>query len=156
MEKRKPAIDAEAQKATSLPSDYTKVVKEVFETQFKDSIQNKQFTIEGKIWPDEILFAASLGSTGSLKAVTVFCSVDFDPNASLPTAEELLAACVDVCGHFFQHFFQENPDPIDLRPLVWTPYEWSGRTAFVRVDQSNLQLDQMTEEWLNSPVKGRA
>ena len=118
IEKRIAAKKNEKKKSALLPVDYTKLVKQVLTTTFAEGLErlgkikpDPSIEVQGEIFPDEIVVVASLHHGAKLAATSVYASVAFDPKASSPTAEELLAACVDAIGGFFQEFLSsEKPE----------------------------------------------
>src|SRR6185437_7339432 len=111
MEKRRISQAGRSQtlgKGVPLPLDYLKTVTEVFVTHFSEALatlkklkKKNRFIVSGLIYPDEILLSVSLVEEGVLSATTAHASCDFDPTASQPTAEDLLAACVDALASLF-------------------------------------------------------
>src|SRR4051812_33052638 len=105
MEKRR-ALTAETKaiKASSLPFDYLKLVNEVFTTNFNGGLEalkkvkpaKPRFEATGTVYPDEVILCVTLMHEGEIAATSVYASTDFDPKASAPTVQDLLAACVDA------------------------------------------------------------
>lgn len=177
MEKRKPIPDAKKKLTpTPLPVDYVKMLREVLENNFSKALKALQekgfkgtFHPSGAIFFDEILLTVSLVPDGKLSSITVHSSVDFDPQASAPKAEELLAACVDAVGSVFGEIMSENDEErlehlahrpvtsLDEIPLSWTSFEVNKRTVHVKVDSSNPVMEQMADDWLakNDPDHGQ-
>lgn len=172
-----------AQKSTSrlsqsapLPKDYTKVVREVYSTNFADGLKaltklqgvKNSFEVRGAIYTDEIVLGVSLVSEGQMAATTIYCSVDFDPKASSPTAQDLLSVCVDAIGSLFATLLDTTkPDSIEKIasgslsafeevPFEWTKTEFEKRRVWLLVDKSNPTLDEMADRWLaeNDPEAG--
>ena len=154
-------------KGVALPVDYLKMVTEIFSTHFdaplKLLVKNKRkarFSATGTIYPNEVLLSVSLIEEGVLSSTTAHASADFDPTANAPTAEELLASCVDALATAFAELLPEKkPEQIltlaetplsafeDI-PFVWTPLTVNKRQIFLLVDKSNPDIEQMTEKWL--------
>lgn len=164
MENRKKSVS----KPSPLPTDYLKMVTEVFHAHFDAALKlynenrpQSQFTVRGAICSDEIWVGVSLVTEGKLSASTVYASCDFDPKASAPTAQELLSACVDSIATVFGTLLDETqPETIALLaedsaaileqvPSVWTTMEANQREIFIRFDRANPVLEGMADEWLN-------
>jgi len=156
-------------KGSELPSDFIEMVCEVFTAHFDESLQKLSaiagtpfvFEASGMIYPSEILLRVTLRSPEELAATTVHASVDFDPKASAPTAQDLLSSCVDGAGSLLDWLLQgEGADErldavassslsaLDGIPWEWSPIEIQGRSIFVRIDKANPALDSMADEWL--------
>lgn len=155
-------------KSSPLPKDFLKMIIDVLNKTFHNGLQelaqskkNPEFVVEGAIFPDEICLSAALVFENQLSATAVHASVDFDPKASAPTAEDLIGVCVDAVGGFFatlfdpqrkdlmeQVFFGESLSGIDGVPYEWTETKINKRKIFLRVDRANLRVDAMTDDWL--------
>jgi hypothetical protein len=155
-------------RSAELPADYTKVVRDVYATNFADGLKilkkiqgaKNSFEVRGAIFVDEIVLAVSLVTDGLLPATTIHCSVDFDPKASSPTAQDLLNLCVDAIGALFATMLDATkPETIEKLaagtlaafeevPFEWAKVEFEGRRVYLLVDKSNPTLDEMTDRWL--------
>ena len=164
-EKRIP--DATNSTPTALPVDYVKMVGELLSKNFANELQELQkfrpgawISPRGGIFSDEIMLTVSLLSSDKLWATTFHASADFDPKASKPKAEEVLAACLDAIGSLLAHFLDlKNTDQlraivsdslseIQSAPFDWTPFEFNRRQVFVKIDKSNPVIDQAATDWL--------
>lgn len=178
MENRKQKKSGSNRKTRSsdLPVDFTKMVEGVYATNFQDGLDALEkhtrakgiFRASGKIYPDEIVLSVSLAIQGQLAATTVYCSVDFDPKASSPTAEDLLALAVDAIGGFYENFLDpKNPKALeqlaagtlgamDDVPFEWAKFDFGGKWVYLMVDKANPELDTAADEWLakNDPNGG--
>jgi hypothetical protein len=154
--------------SADLPLDYAKVVREVYSTNFADGLKalshlqgvKNGFEVRGAIFTDEIVLAVSLVSEGQMAATTVYCSVDFDPKASAPTAQDLLNVCVDAIGSLFGMLLDTaKPDAIEKLaagslsafenvPFEWTRVDFDQRRVWLLVDKANPNLDEMADRWL--------
>lgn len=163
MERRKNS----STKPSALPLDYLKMVSEVFVSNFDAGLKiygklqpHPRFDVKGEVFTDEIVLGVSLTSEDQLSATTVYASVDFDPKASVPTAQELLAACVDAIAAVFGTLLSpDHPEVIanvanealsalDNIPFQWTKVDANQREIFVKMDKSNIALDALTDAWL--------
>ncbi|MGE0615648.1 MAG: hypothetical protein AB7P04_08395 [Bacteriovoracia bacterium] len=170
MEKRKPlppSATLTQRQGVELPLDYLKMVVEVFGANFAEGLSRLGgagqvgFVADGRIYQDEILLALSLKFEGRMSAITLHASSDFDPQASSPTAETLLGLNVDALGAYYSDLLDpQKPEDhfgrvseADFEALGNVPYEWTAvdagkRKVYLRMDKSNLKLDQMTDDWL--------
>jgi hypothetical protein len=149
------------------------MVKNVFQKEFDAELKiYSTFRPEayceayGSISADEIVLALSLLSPGQLGATTIYASTDFDPKATSPTAEDLLAVCIDGLDSVLRTLFnREKPDEIEKLageslsateniPFDWTSIEVQRRKVFIKLDKANLSIERLTEDWLkkNDPL----
>lgn len=151
-----------------LPGDYLKLVAELFNTNFDSGLkalekirpERASFNASGSLYPDEIVLCISLIHEGQMAATSVYGSVDFDPGASSPTVEDLLAACVDAIGSVYgplldpkkpgklEQIADETLSALEGVPFEWTEVEVDRRKVHVRIDKANPKLDELADEWL--------
>jgi hypothetical protein len=170
MESRKNSVKSTSRlsRAAELPADFSKVVREVYTTNFTEGLKvlkkfqkvKSSFEVRGAIFANEIVLGISLVTEGAMGATTIYCSVDFDPTASSPTAQDLLNICVDAVGSLFATLLDTTkPERIEQVatgslssfeeiPFEWTKIEFDGRRVWMLVDKSNPTLDDMTDKWL--------
>jgi len=156
-------------KSSPLPSDYLKMVREVFTANFEPGLKalskltglKSTFSATGEIFSAEVVLAVSLMQSKQLAATTVYASADYDPQASSPTVEDLLGACVDAIATVFGEIL----DPSNTKRLAQVadealsalegiPFEWTSmgvnkRTIYVKMDKANPNLERMAEDWLS-------
>ncbi|OFZ21975.1 MAG: hypothetical protein A2X94_16085 [Bdellovibrionales bacterium GWB1_55_8] len=157
-------------KSSPLPVDFTRMVTDVFISNFDGGIKILQeikstpanFLAQGNIYSDEILLVVSLTLSGQLSATTVYASCDFDPKASSPSVEDLLGACVDGIGSIFSQLLShtnrkkleqvadESLAALDGLPFEWTPVEVERQRIFLRIDRANPNLEKMADDWLRA------
>jgi hypothetical protein len=163
-EKRKPIKS----KPSLLPADYAQMVAQVFTTNFDNGLKalkkrmkvDGSFRVIGHVYLDEIVLSVSLEIKNQLAATTVYASSDFDPQASSPTMQDLLACCVDAAGSVMGELFgdlketelerlaDESLSALSTAPFEWTALEVNRRRVFVKVDKANPRLDELADEWL--------
>jgi hypothetical protein len=176
MESRKHNLKTSSRlsQSSDLPAAYVKSVRDVFATNFSDGLKalakhqkaKSSFEVRGGIFIDEIVLAISLVTEAQIAATTIHCSVDFDPKASSPTAQDLLNICVDAVGSLFATMLDPTkPETIEQLaagtlaafeeiPLEWAKVDFEGRRVYLLVDKSNPTLDEMADQWLkkNDPL----
>jgi hypothetical protein len=154
-------------KSAPLPNDYLQMVEQVFASNFDAGLKalaklkaKSRFEAGGAVYPNEVILSVSLLQEGKLSATTAHASADFDPKASSPTVEDLLAACVDAVGSLFQLLLNpkqkdrieaiasESLASLEDIPFQWTKVEVDNRKIFLKVDKSNLSLDKAADDWL--------
>lgn len=170
MEKRKQTFFKGTEKPVKgsvLPVDYLKLVEQTFATHFAEGLKalskirpQAGFRGSGVIYPDEILLCLAVIFGKELSATSVYASVDFDPKANQPTAEQLLGVCVDALASFFQKyldpkekewieaFADSSLGSFEEIPFEWTAVEIEKRQVFLRVDKGNPEIEELTDSWL--------
>ena len=157
-------------KPVDLPVDFLKMVREVFTKNFDHGLKalskikkGARFEVTGALFPVEVVLAVSLHFDEDLAATTIYASSDYDPKASTPTVQDLLALCVDAVGGVYQALFEEaNQEQLEQLsagllssmsgvkniPFQWTPVTLEKRTIHVLMDKANPTLDRAADEWL--------
>lgn len=154
-------------KSSELPVDYVKMVTEVFSNHFDEGLRalaarglQPSFAVTGAVFPNEVLLTVALLFEGQLAGTAVHASVDFDPKASSPTAQDLLSACVDAIGGVLNELIDpNNADKLEAlsgdslndfenAPLQWTSVEVERFRVHVKVDRTNPKLESMADDWL--------
>jgi hypothetical protein len=155
-------------KPSPLPVDYTRMVEEVLAANFDSGLKalkrhmkvGSAFRVLGNVYLDEIVLCVSLEHPGQLAATTVYASADFDPQASSPTMQDLLACCVDAAGSVIGELFgnlstsalerlaDESLSALERAPFEWTMMEVNHQRIHVKVDKANPRLDELADEWL--------
>lgn len=154
--------------ASDLPLDFTKMVREVYARNFGDGLKalakiagkKPEFDVRGKIYSDEIVMGITLKFPDQIAATTVYCSADFDPKASAPTAQDLISVCVDVIGGLYgqlldpksketlEHLASGTLSGMEDIPFEWTEAQFEKRKVWVRIDKANPELEEQADEWL--------
>jgi hypothetical protein len=164
MEKRKPGHF----KSSPIPKDYAKMVNEVLLANFDQGLKKlkkirkgePRFFVDGAVYLDEIVLSVSLRIGKELSATTVHGSVDFDPRASSPSVQDLLARCVDGIGAVFAPLLSGSDEELEalasetLSALEGVPFDWTHidldqAKVFVKIDKSNPELDRLADDWLD-------
>lgn len=162
-----------ATKPSPLPSDYTKMVAEVFTANFDGGLKalkknghKAEFRVTGNVFTDEVALAISLVIEGQLAATTVHASIDFDPRASSPTVQDLLGLCVDASGTLFgqlldpkspariEQVASQSLGSLEKVPFDWTALELEKRKVYLKIDKSNPDLDRAADDWLEKHDPG--
>ena len=158
---------ADMLKSSELPVDYLKMVNDVFETNFDAGLKalgklkpSPRFESRGQIFPNEVLICVSLVHEGHLAATTVYASADYDPRASSPTIQDVLAACVDAIGTLFSDILvaddetkldalaHESLAVFEDIPFEWAAVEVDRRKIYLKVDKANPVLEEQADDWL--------
>ncbi|MBL7716182.1 MAG: hypothetical protein JNL01_12025 [Bdellovibrionales bacterium] len=154
-------------KSAGVPVTYLKMVTEVFTNNFSSGLKRldqvkkgSKFVACGEIFHNEIVLSMSITHPNELAATTAFASIDFDPKASSPKAEECLSACVDALGGVMQHLLIQSSDQqiealaeeslaaLEEVPFEWTLLEIERFKVYIKLDKSNPELDNMADDWL--------
>jgi hypothetical protein len=156
-------------KFSPLPTDYAKMVCDVFTTNFDAGLKALAkidpgqwfFETAGRIYTDEVVICVSLMKKKELAATSVYASCDYDSRASSPTIQDLLSACVDGAGFVIGTLMaSDNKKGLEqisqksLAAMEKVPFDWAPTTVeerykvFLKVDKTNPNLENLADEWL--------
>lgn len=154
-------------KSSTLPSDYLRMVEEVFSSNFDEGLKllqayqpESRFEAQGEVFENEVVLAISIAAEGKLAATTIYASQDFDPAASAPALQDLLEAAVDAAGDIVSTLLdpstpakikalsQDPTSDLEGVPLEWVTVKSGKFTVHLKVDKANLSLDQAADDWL--------
>ena len=156
---------------TDLPVDYLRLVEDTITQALEKGLIEmrkihpvSEFKAGGAIFGDEVFLALTLShGAENLAATTVYASADFDPNNEKMKLEEILHACFEAAGAVFDFYLdpayseritelsRHSMSALDEAPFEWTlvnPAESLKIETYVKMDKSNLLLDELTEKWL--------
>lgn len=161
-------------KPQPLPIDYLRMVDEVLNNNFGALLgpyaervgSPTRLTATGSLYPDEIVLAATLTAQGQVAATTVHASTDYDPQASSPDVQDLLAASLDAIGGVWD-LLLAHPDTLEALsagsllalseletatkrgiPLEWQAMEVAKREVWLKVDKTHPALEDAAAAWL--------
>jgi hypothetical protein len=144
------------QKPSSLPKEFLHTVASLFEDQFKKITKGSTFLVYGDLYPDEVIFCASLSNPKSLRAASIHLSADL-PKGLAESPEkltEILKGLVDVAASWFSQSLEggEGLDSVlsemaDMDPN-WQEVEWENATIFVKINKDNYTLEKAAKDFL--------
>lgn len=151
-----------------VPEEYLSLVQNVINDHFSDALRlmaagrpGFRIVCAGRMYQDEIVLSVSFLTEGALGALTLHSSADFDPQASSPSAQELLSTLVDTLGQALgdlldqsrpkrlQSLIEGSLSAMSDVPFHWSPMEVNKRKTWVKLDTSNPEIERMTDDWLS-------
>jgi hypothetical protein len=147
---------------TTLPAEFLKKVRAVFEGQFPIETDLGEFIIDGRIYTGEIILRIGYVERGRLKQVNFEASTDLQPLQEATTLSDdkpahdsktmdRLFVCIDALGSVLEEYFDlgegEERDAIDI-PLHWSPYDFDGDTVYLRHSTVNTRLEDEADRIL--------
>lgn len=130
--------------STRIPADFTEIVEETFNENFKDNIKKKQkFKAEGTLFTNEVDFGVSLITEGSLDCLTCMASCDYHEKDG--ALEKVLQDMIDIIGNFFDEHFTE---PSKEYSPNWVKIPHKSREIWTCISKENLKIDKIADEFL--------
>lgn len=138
-------------KWTPFPEELLKQIHEVVEVSFADyDIGTGRFTVEGAIYPTEILLRIGFNRPSQLRQDNFEVSLKYDPEKEKGLDQIFLM--VDFLGQTWMNFLEDEPESEDL-PRQWSPNVFEKRPIFLRYTSVNTNLEKQADELLNQGGK---
>src|SRR5690606_27131514 len=96
-----------------------------------------KFVIEGRIYPEELLFRAGYLEKGRLLQTNFEVSLDFDP--AKQNALEQIRFAMDVAASMLEEYF--NEDNFSEFPRMWEKHVVNKRTIYLQASSENTDLE---------------
>jgi hypothetical protein len=126
-----------SKKWTALPKELSQQMIEVFQEGFKAPAKRGKFIVEGRIYPEELIFRAGYLETGRLVQANFEVSLDFDPKKQ--NAMEQIRFAMDVAASMMDEYFTE--DNFSDFPLLWEKHEINKRVIYLKASSENSELE---------------
>ena len=141
-----------------IPEHWTQNTKTALSVRFagNPNIKNKEFSVYGKVYPDEILLIGSLVSNEDTHqgCSTVFVSSDIKeiPDAGSKAYRGLLNSLIDAMGYIFDDFLaQTGHQNYDIQ---WFQETIGKQEFFYRMSRENIALTLEADRLLKEGGKG--
>ncbi|HBQ21862.1 MAG: hypothetical protein A2Z91_01795 [Deltaproteobacteria bacterium GWA2_38_16] len=140
-----PRIKTSILKPATFPKDYIDLIHETFQESFKSYLEpHEQISIEGAIYPKEMLISIAL--TGTVKYTTCLASMEL--NTKKYTLDNHVHIMIDSMGSFFDEYFESERE-VTL-PEVWTKYEAGEDYVYMRMSTQNEILEAKADAILKT------
>lgn len=134
----------ESKKWSQIPPELSKQIKEVFEENFKAQLVGKTLSVEGRIYPTEILMRLGINTKGELRFQNFEVSVDHSPEKQNTLPQIHLA--VDVIASILFDFFENNEEH-DI-PYVWQEFPFEKEKIWLQSNSENSSLEAEADKLL--------
>ncbi len=133
---------------TPFPSELCENAVLVLNERFKQEydLEKGEFTVEGRIYNQEIVGRFGLRFNNQLKQHNFEISFDFDPEKD--KALELIQDSMDLVEHLWTEFLEEDRDDSELSPL-WQSLLYKKTNYYFRYTTVNSQLELEADKLLS-------
>ena len=135
-------------KWTPFPSEFTEKIIQVMSENFTEQAAKGHFSVEGRIYPQEILMRVGYNETGRLKQDNFEASMDYTMKTPEQSAQKTIFSCLDAIGTSFDELFNSNEE-IEL-PKHWEAYDFDGDIVWMQYSTVNTDLEAEANRLLNS------
>lgn len=137
-----------SQKSTSFPKEYLDQIKDVFKQNFQERLLSKQLgtelLIDGRLFPEEVLFKVSIKVPHQLSQPSIEISMDCSPKNL--DATDRINNCIDAAASFLTEYIELNGEA--EFPLFWTPFEFDKKEVFMQYSTANSDLEAEADRLL--------
>jgi hypothetical protein len=127
----------ESKKWTKLPLDFSNQIKTVFEQNFKPHLEGKKLTVEGRIYPSEIVLRIGINQKGELRYHNFEVSLNHSKDKQ--DAISQIHIGVDAIASLMVDYFDQEEE--HEMPLVWQEYPFEKQTIWLQYTSENSDLE---------------
>ncbi|MFP5519641.1 MAG: hypothetical protein ACLGGX_07035 [Bdellovibrionia bacterium] len=127
-----------SKKWTSFPKEYLAQIETVFNENFSQFLGDAELIIDGRIYPQEILFRVGYLEKGRLQQANFEFSVIY--NQEDVNALEQIHLCVDAAGTFLMDYL-DNQETEEY-PLLWKELHFDNKNLFFKFSTENSRLEE--------------
>lgn len=140
-----------SKKWTAFPPDFQKQIESIFAESFAEQAKAGTFHIEGRIFPEEILFRAGYVKKGQLAQVNFEVSLNYSHEGDDFTKRLHLAvdASASLLLEYFEAEKKEEIYDLDL-PYQWQEIVFDGQKIYIQFSRVNTDLEKQADLLLGS------
>ncbi|MFN8945729.1 MAG: hypothetical protein ACK5WZ_14020 [Pseudobdellovibrionaceae bacterium] len=147
-----------SKKSTPFPAELALQIKNAFLESFKEPLQNMDFIVEGRIYPQEILLRVGFLEKGQLKQLNFEVSSTYDFKKD--NAVSSIHICVDFLGSILHQYFEqisraqdsEDDSEMDL-PYLWKEVTFEKSSLFFQISTVNTKLEEEANKLLGEDAE---
>lgn len=128
-----------SKKWTSFPKEYQIQIESVFNDNFKSELKNLALTIDGRIYPKEVLLCVAFGEKKGLARNNFIVSQDYDLQS--PDVVDKIHTAIDAIASLMTDFFSNEQDSSEL-PRTWQEFDFNKKPLFFMYSTENIDLEK--------------
>lgn len=135
---------------TQFPSEFLEQVQELVAETFEDHlIEDAALHLDGRIYPEEIVFRLGIHTPGQLKQSNFDVSADY--KADSQNAKKVMNHCIEASAAMMAEFFDMGED--EDFPRQWMEFNFEGTPLFIRYTTENTALEAEADRLLGADFK---
>ncbi len=134
-----------SKKWTNFPKEYQTQIESVFSDNFKSELKNSSLTIDGRIYPNEVLLCVAFGEKKGLSRNNFIVSQNYDLKS--PDVVEKIHTAIDAIASLMTDFFSNEQDSSDL-PRSWQEFDFNKKPLFFMYTTENPDLEREADALL--------
>ncbi|MEY4617715.1 MAG: hypothetical protein RJB66_2675 [Pseudomonadota bacterium] len=132
---------------TNFPPEFLEQVQDLVAETFEENlIEGAGLHLDGRIYPEEILFRLGIRTEGSLKQDNFEISAHYNPEAQ--NAKKVMHHCIEAAASMMAEYFDFDGEA-DF-PRQWTEFKFEGTPLFVQYTTVNTDLEAEADRLLGS------
>lgn len=136
---------------TPFPPEFLEQVQELVAETFEEYlIEGASLHLDGRIFPEEILFRLGIKTNGQLKQSNFEASASYQ--AESQNAKKIMHHCIEAAAAMMAEYF-EIEDDTDF-PREWTEFNFEGTLLFLQYSTVNTELEAEADRLLG--LEGKA
>lgn len=135
-----------SKKWTGFPEEFQKQIESIFAESFPEQATQGQFRIEGRIYPEEIIFRAGYVRSGQINQINFEVSLGYSHETDDFTKRLHLAvdASASLMLEYFESIKSEEINELDL-PYTWQEILFDGQKIYMQVSRVNTDLERQAD-----------
>jgi hypothetical protein len=132
---------------TKFPSEFLEQVQDLVAETFEDHlIEGAGLHLDGRIYPEEILFCLGVRLEGQLKQANFEVSSFYKPETQ--NAKVVMHHCIEAAASMMAEYFDFDGD-VDF-PRQWTEFKFEGTPVFMQYSTTNTELEAAADRLLGT------
>jgi hypothetical protein len=130
---------------TNFPPEFLDQVQDLVAETFEDNlIEGAGLHLDGRIYPDEILFRLGVKEAGQLRQANFEISAQYNPEAQ--NAKKIMHHCIEAAASMMAEYFDYEGEA-DF-PRQWMEFNFEGTKLFVQFSTVNTDLEAEADRLL--------
>lgn len=129
-----------SKKWTQFPQEFIEQITAVFNDNFSEYLDQGKILVEGRIYPNEILFRAGYIENGKLRQSNFETSIDYDTQAEQESVLNKIHLCVDASASMMMEYFEQEGE-VDF-PYTWKAVPFKNHDVYMQMTTENSDLEK--------------
>lgn len=138
-----------SKKWTSFPIELTEQIQSIFQENFEKKLEEGKFIVEGRIYPEEVLFRVGFSPSGRLFQANFEASAQY---SEVEHTQDAIDLCLDATASMMEEYYASN-ERIDL-PRNWGEYLFDKKKIYLQFSTINTTLESEADRLLGIDNSG--